>query len=253
MKDLLFKQLRSLPYFRGLLRAVESEYYQDLPLPAPVYDLGCGDGHFASVTFRQPIDVGLDPSRAPIRAARRHGAYRLLAQADAGRAPFPSGWFASAFSNSVLEHVPAIDVVLRETARILRPGAPFYLCVPNPRYLSELSLPALLGRGYVAWFRRITRVVHLDEPPIWRSRLEAAGFDLLRWWHYFSPAAMRVLEWGHYFGLPSLVARLLTGRWIIAPARWNLWLTGKLIEQHASAAPVDNGAFTFYVARRRDH
>jgi SAM-dependent methyltransferase len=252
LKDSLFSQLRSLPYFRGLLRAVESEYYQQLPLPAPVYDLGCGDGHFASVAFRHPIDVGIDPSRAPIREARRHGAYRLLVQADAGRAPFPTGWFASAFSNSVLEHVPALDAVLRETARILRPGAPFYLCVPNPRYLTELSLPALLGSRYARWFRRITRVVHLDEPAVWQRRLESAGFDLVRQWHYFSPASMRVLEWGHYFGLPSLLARLLTGRWIITPARWNLWLTGKLIEKYASSAPLDNGAFTFYVARRRD-
>ena len=51
MKDFLFLQLRDLPYFRALLRSVESSFYQDLPLPAPVYDVGCGDGHFASLTF----------------------------------------------------------------------------------------------------------------------------------------------------------------------------------------------------------
>ena len=71
MKDFLFLQLRDLPYFRAFLRAVESSYYQDLPLPAPVYDVGCGDGHFASLTFDQKIDVGLDPWHGPIHEAKK--------------------------------------------------------------------------------------------------------------------------------------------------------------------------------------
>src|ERR1051325_5942598 len=73
-KDFLFLQLRDLPYFRAFLRAVESSYYQDLPLPAPVYDVGCGDGHFASLTFDQKIDVGLDPWHGPIHEAKKFGA-----------------------------------------------------------------------------------------------------------------------------------------------------------------------------------
>ena len=60
---------------RAFLRAVESSYYQDLPLPAPVYDVGCGDGHFASLTFDQKIDVGLDPWHGPIHEAKKFGAY----------------------------------------------------------------------------------------------------------------------------------------------------------------------------------
>src|SRR5574340_255847 len=118
--DFLFRHVRALPYFRGLLRAVESRFYQDLELAAPVYDLGCGDGHFASITFPQQIDVGLDPWRGPIHAAGRRGAYRGLVEADAAHTPFPTAQFASAFSNSVLEHIPRVQEGLNETARILR-------------------------------------------------------------------------------------------------------------------------------------
>jgi len=246
----LITHLRHLPYFRALLRAVEAQYYVELPLPHPVYDLGCGDGLFAALALDSRVDVGLDPWRGPIREARGHGAYRLLTEADAARAPFASASFASAFSNSVLEHVADIEGAIAETGRVLRPGAPFYFCVPNPRYLQHLSLRRVLGAPYVEWFRRITRVHNLDEPEAWKSRLERAGLELVRWWHYFPPASMRVLEWGHYFGLPSLLIRVLTGRWVIAPTDWNLWLTRRLIERHASSAPVDNGAFTFYIARR---
>ena len=249
-KNLLFLHLRDLPYFRALVRAVEAAYYQTFDLPAPVLDVGCGDGHFASLVFDRKIDVGLDPWAAPIREAWRRGCYRLLVQADGAQSPFPQGYFSSAFSNSVLEHIPHIDSVLADVARVLKPGAPFYFCVPNERYLSELSISRWLGQGYTEWFRRISRVQHADGPQVWQGRLEQAGFRLERWWHYFSPSAMRVLEWGHYFGLPSLVARKLTGKWVIAPARWNLWLVEKIVRNYASTEPLDDGTFTFYVARK---
>jgi len=250
MKDFLFLHLRDLPYFRALIRAVEASYYQDFDLPVPVYDVGCGDGHFASLTFDQKINVGLDPWHGPIHQAKKYDAYRGLVEADAAKSPFPNNIFASAISNSVLEHIPHIDAVLAETARVLKPGAPFYFCVPNPRYLSELSISHILGKGYTDWFQRISRVHHADEPVAWKERLESAGFTLERWWHYFSPSAMRVLEWGHYFGVPSVAARVLTGKWIISRTRWNLWLTERFVRKYASPEPVDDGTFTFYIARK---
>jgi len=250
-KDFLSLQLRDLPYFRALLRAVESSYYQDLPLPAPVYDVGCGDGHFASLTFDQKIDVGLDPWHGPIHEAQKFGAYKSLVEADGAQSPFPSQYFASGFSNSVLEHIPHIDDVLKETARVLKKDASFYFCVPNTRYLSELSISRVLGKGYIEWFRLISRTQHADEPDVWNERLERAGFELIRWWHYFSPSSLRVLEWGHYFGIPSLFARILTGRWIIVRANWNLWLTRNFLSKYASTHPIENGAYTFYVTRRK--
>jgi SAM-dependent methyltransferase len=257
-KDFLYLQLRDLPYFRGMLRAVEAEFYQEFELPAPTLDVGCGDGHFATIAFDHPLDVGLDPWEGPIHQAARLGGYRSLVQADGGRAPFPDGSFASALSNSVLEHIPHVQAVLAETARLLRPGAPFLFCVPNPRYLSELSMAGALrriglsglGRAYTDWFRRMSRVEHAVEPDTWQVWLEAAGFKLERWWHYFSPQAMRALEWGHYFGAPTLLPHALYGRWIIVPRRWNLALTMRLVRRYAVATPHPQGTFTFYVARR---
>ena len=251
MRDFLFLHLQALPYFRALIRGVEATYYQDFDLPAPVYDVGCGDGHFASLTFDRKIDVGLDPWHGPIHEAKGYDAYHALVEADAASSPFPDDYFSSAISNSVLEHIPHIDDLLAEIARVLRPGAPFYFCVPNPRYLSELSISRVLGKGYTEWFRRISRVHHADDSDVWKVRLESAGFTLERWWHYFSPAAMRVLEWGHYFGVPSVVARVLTGNWVIGRGKWNLALTERFVRKYASTEPVDDGTFTFYVAKKK--
>ena len=67
--DFLWRHLRELPAFRALLRAVEARFYQDLlPLQEPVLDLGCGDGHFASVTFPRRLDAVL-PSVRPDSAS----------------------------------------------------------------------------------------------------------------------------------------------------------------------------------------
>ena len=249
-KDFLYLQLRDLPYFRAFLRAVESTYYQDLPLPAPVYDLGCGDGVFASLTFDRKIDVGLDPWHGPIHEAKKYGKYRLLVEADGARAPFPDNYFASGFSNSVLEHIPHAPQVLKAVARVLKPGAPFYFCVPNPRYLSELSLSRVLGSSYTEWFRRMSRTEHTLEPEGWQGWLESAGLKLERWWHYFPPEALRVLEWGHYFGAPTLLPHALFNRWIIAPARWNLFLTERALRKYVQHPEHPQGTFTFYAARK---
>ena len=257
-KDFLFLHLRGLPYFRGFLRAVESRFYQELDMPSPILDVGCGDGNFATLTFDQPIDVGLDPWHGPIHEAKQEQAYRLLAEADGGRMPFGDGHFASAFSNSVLEHIPHVQNVLNETARVLRPGAPFYFCVPNANFTQNLSMARFFDRlgwkgaasAYRRYFNYISRHQHCDGPQVWEARLTEAGFKIERWWNYFSPSALAALEWGHYFGLPALVSRKLFGRWILAPYLWNLYCLysslRKLVENRLDEA----GAYTFYVTTR---
>lgn len=256
-RDFLWLNLRELPYFRAMLRTVEAQFYQEFELPSPILDVGCGDGHFAKVTFTRKIDVGLDPWTGPIHQAAAQGGYRSLVQGDGGHMPFPSGYFASALSNSVLEHIHHVERVLSELRRVLKPGSPFFFCVPNPRYLSELSVPGWLGkiglkglgRAYTEWFKRMSRVEHAVWPEVWQSWLEAAGFRLEKWWHYFSPQAMRTLEWGHYFGAPTLLPHAISQRWIIAPYRWNLFLTERLVRRHTVAQPDPDGTFTFYIAR----
>jgi SAM-dependent methyltransferase len=256
--DFLWLHLRDLPYFRGLIRAVESAFYQDYQLAEPTLDIGCGDGHFASITFKQPLDVGIDPWAGPIREAYRRGCYRLLVQGDGAKMPFPDGFFASGISNSVLEHIPHIDAVLAETGRVFRPGAMFLFCVPNPRYLSELVLPQVLrragliqlGENYRSWFKRVTRVHHLDDASIWAERLDRAGFVLEKSWDYFSPEALRTLELGHYLGAPTLLPHFLFRRWILVPARWNLALTMQWVRKYAVAEPHPEGTFTFFQARK---
>jgi 8-oxo-dGTP pyrophosphatase MutT (NUDIX family) len=259
-QDFLWPQLKSLPYFRALLRSVEASYYQDLDLPQPILDLGSGDGHFASIAFDFQIEVGLDPWWEPLVDSQRYPqSYDGLVQADGAVMPFPDEHFASALSNSVLEHIPHIDAVLAETARVLKPGAPFVFCCPNQDYYHQLSLPGMLralglkgmASAYQDWFMRMSRTEHADPVAVWQDRLEQAGFALERSWNYFSPQSLHVLEWGHFLGAPSLLPMKLFKRWIISPSRWNLWLTEKLVRPYAKTEPRPDGTYTFFIARKR--
>jgi len=259
LNDYLTPHLRELPYFRALLRAVEARFYEDISLPGPVLDLGCGDGHFASLAFQEPLDMGLDPWWGPIQEAGTRSSYQDLVCADGDHMPYPSEYFSSAVSNSVLEHIPDLDPVIKETARVLKPGAPFIFCVPNNRFLGSLSISNGLDkiklRGladlYRVFFNRISRHYNCDSYGTWKERLEKLGFMIEDSWDYFPPAALHVLEWGHYFGVPSWVAKLIFGRWILAPTRWNLFLADRLVRPHYESDPRSpDGVYSFYIARR---
>ena len=134
--DLLWQQLKTLPAFRALLRAVEARFYQTIDFPQPALDVGCGDGHFAQMTFDHPLQVGIDPWWGPLQKAVKSDTYSLPLQALGDNLPFPDNCFASAFSNSVLEHIPDIQPVLDEVGRVLQMDAPFVITVPS-HFFSE--------------------------------------------------------------------------------------------------------------------
>jgi len=257
--DLLWRHLKELPYFRALLRAVEARFYQDIDLPEPVLDLGCGDGRFAAMAFAgRPPMIGVDPWWPPLRESARCQVYRAAIQSAGAALPFPNICFASAVSNSVLEHIPGLDPVLAEVARVLKPGGRFVFSVPSDNFLAFLSVSSRLrraglrplGAAYERFFNRISRHYHCDDAAQWAERLDRAGFTIERHWYYFSRGALAALEWGHYFGAPSVVAKKLTGRWVIAPSRWNLWLTERLVRRYFDEPLPVQGAYLFFVTHK---
>jgi SAM-dependent methyltransferase len=221
---------------RAILRAVECRFMGSVPLVAPILDIGCGDGHFASIAYDTPIDVGIDLNEHELaEAAARPGVYRRTLRADATALPFEDGAFNTVVSNCVLEHIPDIDTALREIARVLAPGGTFATTLPSEHYphylLGSTLLRGLrllgLAAAYGAFFNRISHHHHVYSPNEWRRRFDAVGLSVQEQRYYFSPAAHRAFDPSHYLGAPNLLARKLTGRWVLhprqaAPYRW--WL-----------------------------
>ncbi|MCK2216931.1 class I SAM-dependent methyltransferase [Actinomadura sp. ATCC 31491] len=85
-------------------------------------DLGCGTGLYLDAirsTGRTP--VGLDRSADQLGRARRRDGAPLL-QGDAAALPFPDATFATVTAIWVSTDIPGFPAVLREAARVLRPG-----------------------------------------------------------------------------------------------------------------------------------
>lgn len=253
------QQLFHLPYFRGMLRAVEQSFYEQEELEEPIYDLGAGDGHFAWALFKNQNVIGVDPWWQPLMEAKARKVYPLLVQSEGARAPILSGSCSSAISNSVLEHIPDVQPVLDEVARVLKPGGKFYFAVPNQRFITDLwGMKVLSSLGlkrsavkYSLFFNKIARHVNLDPPEVWLERLKKAGFDQVEYWHYFPRKAMHKLERGHATGLPNLLWKKLFGKWVLFKNRKNPFIPFDEVAHLVENPYDDEGTCTFYIARRQ--
>lgn len=230
--DQLAGQLATMAPHRAVLRAVEG----DLMWPvlkradpaAPVLDIGCGDGHFASIAYGAPIDVGIDIRRVELLEAARRGpeVYRNVARASATALPFADGAFGTVLSNCALEHIEDNEAVLAELARVLRPGGTFATTLPSEHF-AELLLGSTLLRAvhlqraagrYGSFFNRISFHHHVYDHAEWDRRLAAVGLVVVEHHQYFSPRAHRAFDAAHYASVPHLVWRKLTGRWVPHPS-----------------------------------
>ncbi len=128
-----------------------------------VLDLACGPGrHVAELSRRGANVIGLDLSRALLFAARRRGAGPLV-RGDMRRLPFRAAAFdvvlnlftSFGYFATDAEH----EVVIREVARVLRPGGRFVLDFLNAPAVRAGLVPRderSLGRGSVVQERRLT-------------------------------------------------------------------------------------------------
>jgi SAM-dependent methyltransferase len=99
---------------------------------ARVLEVGCGSGvvvrDLAAMVGRRGEVVGVDTSRAVLAAARRlcragaGGARIVLRAADGARLPFATGRFDVTLAVTVILHVAEPIRVVREMARVTRPG-----------------------------------------------------------------------------------------------------------------------------------
>ncbi len=97
------------------------------PQALTVLEIGCGGGilseEFAKIGCRV---TGLDPSEGSLQTARSHAAaqgFEITYRQGRGEAlPFPEASFKVVVCCDVLEHVDDLGAVIRESARVLKPG-----------------------------------------------------------------------------------------------------------------------------------
>jgi len=181
----LLNRLMSLGMDSGWRRRALDEL--GLAPGALVLDLACGTGDLARELARRHYRaVGADLSAAMLAAAGALGV--PLVRADAAALPLPTGRFDGVVSGFSVRNFAALEAVLAEAARVLRPGGRLVLLeVDVPR-----SAPLRLAHGlWMAWvvpalgallsdaaaYRYLPRsLAYLPAPEVLAARLESAGF-----------------------------------------------------------------------------
>jgi 2-polyprenyl-6-hydroxyphenyl methylase/3-demethylubiquinone-9 3-methyltransferase len=102
-------------------------------------DVGCGGGFLSNPLAMAGMRVtGVDLSRDSLRTAQRHDHSRRVRYflGDAYHLPFRSSSFEAVAAMDLLEHVEDPLAVIRECARVLKPGGIFFFHTFNRNWLS---------------------------------------------------------------------------------------------------------------------
>lgn len=163
-------------------------------------DLGCGDGLLTRIVLEgvgPRAVVGVDPDPGEAEQARSLGIYERVHVAGGDSVPEGDGSFDWVLSNSVLEHIPAIDPVIAEVARLLRPGGSLVFNVPSTGFHASLRGPLLPGGSREAYLlhldRRLAHHRYWGESE-WRAALEPHGLRVVSATTYMDRAQVRRWE-----------------------------------------------------------
>lgn len=160
-----------------------------------VLDVGCGAGSVAKAVKRQRPDLavfGCDVSQSALAIASTSAEGVDFRPATAERLPFDDGEFDFVWIFDVLEHVEIPEQVLREVARVLRPGGGFHIVLPLED--QPWTLYRLVGCG-TRWTAKVRHGGHIQlfSAERFRSIASACGLPVVRSrWSYH--ALLQVLD-----------------------------------------------------------
>ena len=112
-------------------RYFELQALKQIEYERPILEIGCGDGQFSSLVFRE-IDEAIDVNPRSVEKCRRlaNHLYRRVQCLDARELQFSEGGYGTIYANCVMEHMPDIEGVLAGCYRGLRPGGKLVMTVP---------------------------------------------------------------------------------------------------------------------------
>lgn len=226
--DTLNAYLSEAPVSIGLIRAIECRKLRQENLTGQVLDVGCGDGLFSSVLFRDVENVelyGIDTNEYEARRALNRGIYRQVLVAKAQKIPFQDGYFDVILSNSVLEHIHEPHQIAHELHRLLKPGGKIIITVPSiylEHYffytivLRKLGL-ANLGQRYSDFKNRFWRHYNLWPLEKWVEFLAHAGFKLVKAEYILSKQVTIIADILLPFAVPSVLVKKRLHRLLLLP------------------------------------
>ena len=185
----------------ALWRAVEIAALLRIGLPQGLgLDVGCGDGKLTRIILDlvgSRTLVGIDADPLETAAAMTRGVYREVHTTSAADIPVADSTFDFALSNSVLEHIPGLEQVVAEVARVLKPQAPFVITVPGVGFHRNLAgplWPATDRGSYLAKLDARLAHFHYLDTEAWQAMLRRNGLVLEHRFGYLDRSECRRWE-----------------------------------------------------------
>jgi ubiquinone/menaquinone biosynthesis C-methylase UbiE len=249
------------PLALALERSMECHILSQNRCEHPVLDLGCGDGIFASVLFKDKIDVGIDPDTKELERARSIDRYKELIGCGAEKIPKPDGTFQTIIANSVLEHIPTIKEVLTEARRVLAQEGRMYVTVPTEKF-DHFTFPYQflsginpnLAQRFGRFYNRFWRHYHCYDAAGWQKLFNECGWAAVQQREYDPKTTCLIFDSLVPLSLPSFLSRKFLNRWFLFPfiRQWYspglAAFFGPLIEKHLSN--TKNGGLIFFELRK---
>jgi SAM-dependent methyltransferase len=221
IQDNLRTYLKYRPALLGPLRAKEADIFQkQLPLIGPILDIGCGDGFFAQVIFGQnskAVDVALDVVGSRIDQAEKRGVYKKLATYDGLKMPFKKNTFSTVISNSTLEHITCLHLVLKEINRVMKRDGKFITTVIAKPWADNYFGNMILGNLYKKWMTDIQVHLNLLTHEQWDNAFRNADFKIIKKVGHAGPRVSTWTDVLHFLSIPNLVSYKLLNKWVLFP------------------------------------
>ena len=213
------------PAALALRECVRLAAIREIDLPAPILDVGCGDGIFARLAYPDRQVWGIDINATEIRRAQATATYATLICGSITSTDLPKEYFRSVIANCSLEHVPDIRGAFRTIGQSLVPGGRFVLIVPSPRWTEQLPMPRTLesvglpslASAYRSGLDRLFRHVHMYDGNGWTQLLRDAGFVVDRMDPIVSPAVTAAFDLLLYPSVAGYALKSATGHWTLLP------------------------------------
>ncbi len=176
----------------------------------PILDLGCGNGTFSSIVFSLGAYyniVGCDISTEAVKEAKSKKIYRDVTVCDATNLPFKNASFFTVLSNCVLEHIHDDEIVLKEVARVLKPGGKFIFTVPSIHFVNYLYYPNILkyendhkkAESYIESLNKRLAHHHYRSLSHWNSLLKTVGLEIIHAKYYLTSPVCQIWDRLNYW------------------------------------------------------
>lgn len=224
--------MKVAPLPLAIERTFECHILSQKTFAKPVLDIGCGDGLFTQILFKDKIDVGIDPQNIEISHAKNLNCYDQLIQCYGNAVPFSDKHFQTILSNSVMEHIQDIEPVLKEAHRVLADDGRVYLTLPTDKFdqysvvfqfLKLLRLDAT-AKHYRQFFNSFWKHYHYHTVAGWEQLFKKNGFLVEECQEYFPKLNAVLNDFYSPFSIFSFIQKKFFNTWFLFPVLRKLFV-----------------------------